>query len=186
MFELNTTSNTRGHSKKMTIKTSRLNVRKYTFVVRIVEIWNSLPESVIQAKTVKTVWNRPRWALEAPRVQIWLYGKHKHKIKFRKWRKVAHQWCGFRGEHSGNKSASTVVAMVSYGIFYDQIQIVLSNTYRNSNIFLEIGYIHNTEKSSKCIKIFHRFFWGVGVLLQGFSSNFQFENAIFCLTLYLI
>ena len=36
MFELNTTSNTRGHSKKMKIKTSRLNVRKYTFVVRIV------------------------------------------------------------------------------------------------------------------------------------------------------
>jgi hypothetical protein len=53
MFELNTTSNTRGRSKKMKIKTSRLNVRKYTFVVRIVEIWNSLPESVIQAKTVK-------------------------------------------------------------------------------------------------------------------------------------
>jgi hypothetical protein len=42
MFEQNTTSNTRGHSKKMKIKTSRLNVRKYTFVVRIVEIWNSL------------------------------------------------------------------------------------------------------------------------------------------------
>jgi hypothetical protein len=38
MYELNTTSNTRGHSKKMKIKTSRLNVRKYTFVVRIVEI----------------------------------------------------------------------------------------------------------------------------------------------------
>ena len=37
----------------MKIKTSRLNVRKYTFVVRIVEIWNSLPESVIQAKSVK-------------------------------------------------------------------------------------------------------------------------------------
>jgi hypothetical protein len=53
MFELNTTSNTRGHSKKMKIKTSRLNVRKYTFVVRIVEIWNSLPESIIQTKTVK-------------------------------------------------------------------------------------------------------------------------------------
>ena len=28
-------------------------MRKYTFVVRIVEIWNSLLESVIQAKTVK-------------------------------------------------------------------------------------------------------------------------------------
>ena len=37
----------------MKIKTSRLNVRIYTFVARIVEIWNSLPESVIQAKTVK-------------------------------------------------------------------------------------------------------------------------------------
>ena len=46
IFELNTTSNTRGHSKKMKIKTSRLNVRKYTFVVRIVEIWNSLPKTV--------------------------------------------------------------------------------------------------------------------------------------------
>ena len=53
MFELNTISNTRGQSKKMKIKTSRLNVRKYTFVVRIFEIWNSLPESVIQAKTAK-------------------------------------------------------------------------------------------------------------------------------------
>ena len=53
MFELNTTSNTRGHSKKIRKKTSRLNVRKYTFTIRIVEIWNSLPESVIQAKTDK-------------------------------------------------------------------------------------------------------------------------------------
>ena len=38
MFELNTTSNTKGHSKKMKIKTIRLNVQIYTFVVRIVEI----------------------------------------------------------------------------------------------------------------------------------------------------
>jgi hypothetical protein len=64
-------------------------------------------------------------------------------------------------------------------IFYDQIQIVLSNTYRNSSIFQEIGYIHSTEKSSRCIKIFHRFFWERVFLLQGFWSNFQFENAIF-------
>jgi hypothetical protein len=46
-------SNTRGHSRKIRKKPSRLNVRKYTFTIRIVEIWNSLPESVIQAKTVK-------------------------------------------------------------------------------------------------------------------------------------
>jgi hypothetical protein len=38
MFELNATSNTRGHSKKIRKKTSRLNVRKYTFTIRIVEI----------------------------------------------------------------------------------------------------------------------------------------------------
>jgi hypothetical protein len=44
MFELNTTSNTRGHSKKMKIKTSRLNVRKYTFVVKIVETYPLLLE----------------------------------------------------------------------------------------------------------------------------------------------
>ena len=53
MFELNTTSNTRGHSRKIRKKPSRLNVRKYTFTNRIVEIWNNLTESVIQAKTVK-------------------------------------------------------------------------------------------------------------------------------------
>ena len=53
MFELSTTSNTGEHSKKIKKKTSRLNVRKYTFTIRIVEIWNSLPESVIQAKTVE-------------------------------------------------------------------------------------------------------------------------------------
>jgi hypothetical protein len=35
MFELSTTSNTRGHSKKMKIKTSRLNVRKYTLSLEL-------------------------------------------------------------------------------------------------------------------------------------------------------
>jgi hypothetical protein len=35
---------------------------------------------------------------------------------------IAHQWCGFRGGHSGNKPASTVVpmAMVSYGMIHSQ------------------------------------------------------------------
>jgi hypothetical protein len=32
------------------------------------------------------------------------------------WRKVVHQWCGFRGGHSVKKPASTVVPMVSYGM----------------------------------------------------------------------
>ena len=33
---------------------------------------------------------------------------------------IAHQWCGFRGGHSGNKPASTVVPMVSYGMIHSQ------------------------------------------------------------------
>ena len=44
------------------------------------------------------------------------------------WRKVVHQWCGFRGGHSGNKPADTVVPMVSYGIYiYDYIQDTKAN-----------------------------------------------------------
>jgi hypothetical protein len=38
---------------------------------------------------------------------------------------VTHQWCGFSGGHSGNKPASTVVPMVSYGMFIDRIHIYL-------------------------------------------------------------
>ena len=53
MMELNTQANTRGHNKKLKKQSCRLNVRKYSFTGRVVDIWNSLPEEIIVAKTVK-------------------------------------------------------------------------------------------------------------------------------------
>jgi hypothetical protein len=53
MMELNTQANTRGHNKKLKKQSCRLNVRKYSFTSRVVDIWNSLPEEIIVAKTVK-------------------------------------------------------------------------------------------------------------------------------------
>ena len=53
MMELNTQANTRGHNKKLKKLSCRLNVRKYSFTSRVVDIWNSLPEELIVAKTVK-------------------------------------------------------------------------------------------------------------------------------------
>ena len=48
MMELNTQSNTRGHNKK---QSCRLNVRNYSLTSRVVDIWNSLSEEIIVAKT---------------------------------------------------------------------------------------------------------------------------------------
>ena len=45
---------TRGHNLKIFKNRTRLNVRKYSFVHRSVDIWNSLPETVVTAKTVNT------------------------------------------------------------------------------------------------------------------------------------
>lgn len=47
-----TDSNTRGHHLKLYKTRSRLDVRKYTFTQRAVEIWNSLPEKVVSAPTI--------------------------------------------------------------------------------------------------------------------------------------
>ena len=43
----------RGNDKKLKKKYSKLNIRKFSFTNRIVDIWNSLPNEVITAKTVK-------------------------------------------------------------------------------------------------------------------------------------
>ena len=42
----------RGNDKKLKKKYSKLNIRKFSFTNRIVDIWNSLPSEVITAKTV--------------------------------------------------------------------------------------------------------------------------------------
>ena len=47
-------SNTRGHIYKINKSRARLNVRKYSFCMRIVDQWNSLPSDVVEAKTVNS------------------------------------------------------------------------------------------------------------------------------------
>ena len=41
-----------GNDKKMKKNYSKINIRKFSFTNRIVDIWNSLPNEVITAKTV--------------------------------------------------------------------------------------------------------------------------------------
>ena len=52
LFEQNTTSSTRGHTKKFIKKRARLDIRKYYFTNRVIDLWNKLPENVISAKSV--------------------------------------------------------------------------------------------------------------------------------------
>ena len=52
LFEMNTYT-TRGHSQKIQKSRTRLDIRKNYFTNRVVDIWNSLPDSVICAKSVK-------------------------------------------------------------------------------------------------------------------------------------
>ena len=47
-------STTRGHSLKLVHSRCHYDLRKYSFTVRIVNLWNSLPENVISGNTVDT------------------------------------------------------------------------------------------------------------------------------------
>jgi len=49
---------TRGHSLKLVNSRCQYDWYKYSFAVRIVNIWNSLPDSVISANNVNTFKNR--------------------------------------------------------------------------------------------------------------------------------
>ena len=49
---------TRGHSRKLYKKRSRLNVRANTFSNRVVDVWNNLTESVVTAPTLNTFKSR--------------------------------------------------------------------------------------------------------------------------------
>ena len=46
------TKNLRGHEKKLYIRGSNKNVRKYNFSLRVEHLWNSLPKKVINSKDV--------------------------------------------------------------------------------------------------------------------------------------
>lgn len=53
-----TTHQTRGHSLKLSTRRCRLDIRKHFFTNRVVQRWNSLPDSVVSAKNVKIFENR--------------------------------------------------------------------------------------------------------------------------------
>ena len=52
LLDLDQNTRTRGNDKKLKKKYSKLNIRKFSFTNRIVDIWNSLSNEVITAKTV--------------------------------------------------------------------------------------------------------------------------------------
>ena len=57
-LNFNTLSTTRGNKYKLQKSASRYNLRKFSFCSRVVNIWNSLPDSVVDADTLNTFKNR--------------------------------------------------------------------------------------------------------------------------------
>ena len=57
-FTLNAANRTRGHSLKLSKSISRLDFRRNFFSQRVVNSWNKLPQSVIDADSVNTFKNR--------------------------------------------------------------------------------------------------------------------------------
>ena len=57
-FQFAQNTGTRGHSRKLYKKRSRLNVRVNAFSNRVVDVWNSLTESVVTAPTLNTFKSR--------------------------------------------------------------------------------------------------------------------------------
>jgi hypothetical protein len=51
-FFIKRSDRTRGHSEKLFKERSRLDARKYFFSQRVVDAWNRLPETAVQAKSV--------------------------------------------------------------------------------------------------------------------------------------
>ena len=51
-FSRNVSERTRGNSLKLNVERCKYNLRKFSFSVRIVNIWNSLPDSVVTAESV--------------------------------------------------------------------------------------------------------------------------------------
>ena len=54
IFRMNTVDHTRGHSMKILRDKVRLDVRRHAFSQRVVDDWNSLPQSVIEASNVNS------------------------------------------------------------------------------------------------------------------------------------
>jgi len=53
ILQLAQNTRTRGHSLKLTTQSSRLELRRNCFSVKVVKPWNSLPETVVSSPSVK-------------------------------------------------------------------------------------------------------------------------------------
>jgi len=53
-LQLNVYTGTRGHDKKLFKLQSHLDTQKFSFTVRIVSLWNSLPADIVNAPSVAT------------------------------------------------------------------------------------------------------------------------------------
>jgi len=60
-LNFNTFSTTRGHKYKLHKSSCHYNMRKYVFISRVVNMWNSLPNDVVEADTINTFKNRFHW-----------------------------------------------------------------------------------------------------------------------------
>ncbi len=57
-FQMTDTSRLRGHPLKLRKDRSKLDLRKFTFSQRVVNMWNDLPAEVVTASSVKTFKNK--------------------------------------------------------------------------------------------------------------------------------
>ncbi|VDM05514.1 unnamed protein product [Schistocephalus solidus] len=53
-FEFATTTHLRGHPLKLRVQQARLDVRKFSFSVRVVKPWNALPEDVVMSPSLES------------------------------------------------------------------------------------------------------------------------------------
>ena len=51
-LQRNMNSRTRGNSFKLKFESSEYNLRKYSFTVRVVKVWNSLPDTLVNVESV--------------------------------------------------------------------------------------------------------------------------------------
>jgi len=60
-LNFNTFSTTRGNTYKLHKSLRHYNIRKYVFISRVVNMWNSLPNDVVEADTINTFKNSFDW-----------------------------------------------------------------------------------------------------------------------------
>ncbi len=58
MFYLDLYEGTRGHSLKLYKSRSKRELRRHFFSERVIDVWNTLPETIVTAPTVNALKNR--------------------------------------------------------------------------------------------------------------------------------